>query len=202
MLNTTRAIFLIIIAAVVIQRVVELQISKRHVTTVLAQGGRLHGSNLIGIVKGLQIGWFIAMVAEVWGLNRPFLPLLAAFSILAIIAGQGLRYLSMQALGQRWTLPIVTLPGASAIDTGIYRHLRHPNWLGVSLEILALPLVHGAYLTAIGFSLANAVLMFWRIQAEEKALCAENNYAQILATQPRFIPNFKQIKLSVNNILS
>jgi methyltransferase len=168
----------------------------------LAQGGRLHGSNLIGIVKGLQIAWFVAMIAEVWGLNRPFLPLLAAIAILATIAGQSLRYLSMRALGQCWTLPIVTLPGTSAIDTGIYHYLRHPNWLGVILEILALPLIHGAYLTAICFSTANAILMIWRIQAEEKALSEDNHYAQIFATQPRFIPNIRQIKISATNLLS
>jgi methyltransferase len=202
MLTITRVIFVSIVAAVLIQRWVELRISQRHVMALLAQGGRLHGSNLIGIVKGLQIAWFVAMIAEVWGLNRPFMPLLAAIAILATIAGQSLRYLSMRALGQRWTLPIVTLPGASAIDTGIYRYLRHPNWLGVILEILALPLIHGAYLTAICFSIANAILIIWRIKAEEKALSQDNNYAQVLAMQPRLIPNWRGIRIPIKNISS
>ncbi|MBW4552040.1 MAG: hypothetical protein KME35_13175 [Aphanocapsa sp. GSE-SYN-MK-11-07L] len=202
MLSITRAIFLVIIAAVVIQRAIELRISQRNVSTLLAQGGRLHGSNLIGVVKALQISWFVGMIVEVWGLNRPFVPLLAVISLMMVIAGQSLRYLSMQALGQRWTLPIVTLPGASAIDTGIYRYLRHPNWLGVSLEIVALPLIHGAYLTAIGFSVANAILIVWRIRAEEKALSEDSNYAQLFKDHPHLIPKFRRIKLSAKNILS
>ncbi|MGL4880646.1 MAG: isoprenylcysteine carboxylmethyltransferase family protein, partial [Waterburya sp.] len=92
-------------------------------------------------------------------------------------AGQVLRYLSMQALSWRWTLPIMTVPNLPVVEFGIYRYLRHPNWLGVILEIAFLPLIHSAYLTAIAFSLGNAMLMIKRIQTEEQALKKNINYA-------------------------
>jgi methyltransferase len=67
------------------------------------------------------------------------------------------------------------------VDKGIYRYLRHPNWLGVILEIAAIPLIHGAYLTAIAFSLANAVIMSKRIQTEEQALATKANDTGVFA---------------------
>jgi methyltransferase len=186
---TTKAVFVGIVAAVFLQRLSELRISQRNVAYLLAQGGREHGSNYLWVVKVLQISWFVAMIAEVYWLDRPFVPALAVVGLLAAIAGQCLRYLSMQALRSRWTLPIITIPGAPVVDSGIYRYLRHPNWLGVILEIAGIPLIHTAYLTAIFFTLANALLMVKRIYKEEQALGKDNNYADIFADRPRFIPN-------------
>jgi methyltransferase len=64
----------------------------------------------------------------------------------------------------------MTVPDEPLVNRGIYRHLRHPNYLGVALEILGVPLLHTAYVTAFLGSIANAFLLFTRIRAEEKAL--------------------------------
>ena len=70
---------------------------------------------------------------------------------------------------------------------GPYRWLRHPNYLGVVVELLALPLIHTAWLTAIVFSLANAWLLTVRIRTEERALQSAGGYAS-MAKKPRFVP--------------
>ncbi len=184
----TKYIFSGIVVAVILQRLVEVRLSDRHKAEILKRGGQEHGDNLLGAVKVLQVSWWIAMIAEVWYLDRPFVPALAAVALTATIAGQILRYLSMQALEWRWTLPIMTMSGMPVVESGVYRYLRHPNWLGVILEIAFLPLIHSAYLTAIAFSLANAWLMSKRIQTEEQALSKKTNYAAAFANKPRFIP--------------
>jgi methyltransferase len=107
---------------------------------------------------------------------------------LAFLAGQTLRYAAIHTLGERWTVRVMTLPGAKPVSQGIYRSIRHPNYLGVILEIGAVPLLHSAYLTAISFSIANALLLAWRIQTEEAALKEQNNYDQVFAGRPRFLP--------------
>ncbi|WP_424102085.1 isoprenylcysteine carboxyl methyltransferase family protein [Moorena producens] len=183
----TKYIFIGIVVAVILQRLLEVRLSDRNRTEILQRGGKEHGNNLLGAVRILQVSWYIAMITEVWYLERPFMPVLAAFALTATIAGQVLRYLSMQALEWRWTLPIMTVPGMPVVKSGLYRYLRHPNWLGVILEIAFLPLIHSAYLTAIVFSLANAILMSKRIQTEEKALSENTNYASIFANKPRFL---------------
>lgn len=171
----TQVFFFSIIAAVILQRLLELRLSQGNEAYILARGGQRHSDNLLGTVKLLQVSWWLAMLVEVWWLDRPFIPILAAVGLLATVIGQILRYLSMQALGYRWTLPIITVPGVPVVKNGIYRYLRHPNWLGVMLEIAGLPLIHGAYLTAIFFSIANAFLINKRLKAEELALTRNTN---------------------------
>ncbi len=183
----TKYIFSGIVVAVILQRLVEVRLSDRHKAEILKRGGQEHGDNLLGAVKVLQVSWWIAMIVEVWYLDRPFVPALAAVALTATIVGQVLRYLSMQALQWRWTLPIMTVSGMPVVESGVYRYLRHPNWLGVIWEIAFLPLIHTAYLTAIAFSLANAWLMSKRIQTEERALAENTNYAAAFANKPRFI---------------
>ena len=101
----TQVFFSIIVLAVILQRLWELNLSRRNEVYLLARGAIEHSDNSLGMVKVLQITWWLAMVLEVWFLSRPFIPLLAIIGILATVTGQILRYLSMQALGKRWTLP-------------------------------------------------------------------------------------------------
>ena len=194
----TKYIFMVIVLAVIVQRLLEVRHSDRHKAEILKRGGQEHGDNLLGAVKVLQVSWWIAMIAEVWYFDRPFVPALAAVALTATIAGQVLRYLSMQALEWRWTLPIMTVPGMPVAESGLYRYLRHPNWLGVILEIAFLPLIHSAYVTAIAFSLANAWLMSKRIQTEEQALSENSNYTAAFANKPRFIPFIGSRKVANN----
>jgi isoprenylcysteine carboxyl methyltransferase (ICMT) family protein YpbQ len=50
------------------------------------------------------------------------------------------------------------------------------------------PLLHNSYLTAIIFSIANALLLAWRIRTEEAALKKHNDYEQVFSARPRFLP--------------
>ena len=51
--------------------------------------------------------------------------------------------------------------------------MRHPNYLAVAVEGAALPLVHSAWITAVAFTVLNAILLLgYRIPAEERALRA------------------------------
>jgi methyltransferase len=48
--------------------------------------------------------------------------------------------------------------------------MHHPNYAAVTAEVSALPLVHSAWLTAIVFSIANALALNMRIRDENAAL--------------------------------
>jgi methyltransferase len=180
--------FVFIVAALAAQRLFELSLSRRNETCILSQGGCEHAPGQFRWMKALHTSWFVAMLAEVWWLRRPFRPLLAAAAFLVLLAGQSLRYAAIRTLGPRWTVRVMTLPDAPPVSGGIYRHLRHPNYLGVMLEVAAVPLLHGAYLTSLFFSLANALLLTLRIRAEERALAAHSQYRAPFAERPRFIP--------------
>ena len=76
----------------------------------------------------------------------------------------------LASLGPRWTTRIIVLPDASLVARGPYRWISHPNYLVVSAEILALPLVFGLWVVALVFTLLNAAVLTVRIRAENEAL--------------------------------
>lgn len=88
----------------------------------------------------------------------------------ALVGSLVLRYWVVATLGHRWTTRVVCLAGVPLIAEGPYRWLRHPNYLAVAVEIVALPLIHTAWWTAGLVSLVNAALLRVRIRVEERAL--------------------------------
>ena len=108
---------------------------------------------------------------------------------IVLLLATGLRYWAIGTLGRCWNTRIVVVPGAPPVVGGPFRFLRHPNYLAVILEIAFLPLLHGAWITAAVFSLANAALLRVRIAAEERALAEASGYERAFAGRPRLIPS-------------
>jgi methyltransferase len=76
-------------------------------------------------------------------------------------------------LGWQWNTRVIVVPGAPRVTRGPYRFawLTHPNYWIVAIEGIALPLVHSAWITAVVFSVLNAILLLgFRIPTENKAL--------------------------------
>jgi len=56
------------------------------------------------------------------------------------------------------------------VRSGPYRLLRHPNYVAVVIEGIALPMVGTAWLTALLFTVANAAVLTTRIRCENRLL--------------------------------
>lgn len=164
--------YIVLVLAVAVQRLAEVGISRRHVRALTAQGGVEHAPHQMPVMVALHALWLVSCLAEPLLWSRPIVPALSGVALVLLLAGQMLRLWARWALGSRWTVPIITLPGVPRVTTGPFRYLNHPNYLGVVIEIAALPLVHTAYVTAGMFTLANGLLLTWRITAEEHALQA------------------------------
>jgi methyltransferase len=87
-----------------------------------------------------------------------------------VIAAQGLRWWCITSLGRQWNTRVVVIPGAERVSGGPYRLMPHPNYVAVVAEGIALPLVHGAWITALTFTVLNALLLRKRISIENSAL--------------------------------
>jgi methyltransferase len=165
-----RLAFTLLVLAVAAQRLWEVRRSGRHERQILARGGREHAPEQMRWMRAVHALWLAGALAECWLAQRTppawlLLPAAAAF-----LEGQALRLLAMRELGPRWTVKVMTLPDAPLVATGIFRRLRHPNYVGVCLELAALPLLGGAYATAIAATVANGILLRFRIAAEDAAL--------------------------------
>lgn len=157
------------LAVVVLQRMLELRLAQANLRWALAQGGREYGRQHYPLFFLLHGGWMLGWLLE--GLARNQLSPIWGFWLAMFLLAQGLRYWAIQSLGKYWNTRIVVIPGAPRVRTGPYRHFPHPNYLAVALELLSLPLVFNAWITALVASLLNALLLlFIRIPAEEKAL--------------------------------
>jgi len=187
-MSPSRLLFLLSLAALAGQRLVELRLSKARETAIRRAGGREHGTAQYRFMQALHTSWFVAMVIEVLWRQRPFKRWLAAVALPFFLLGQSLRYAAMRALGPRWTTRVMTIPGLPPVTGGIYRYLRHPNYVGVVLELAAFPLIYSAYWTALLFSLLNLLLLRARIRLEEQALANDNDYLRFLGDRPRFLP--------------
>jgi methyltransferase len=165
-----RIIFTGLLGLLAAQRLWELRLSRRNEAWLRAAGAREPAGDYFTWMKLLHSSWFVATLLEVWWLKRPFRPLPALLSFILLLVGQSLRYAAICNLGRRWSVRVITLPGAPPARNGIYRFLRHPNYLGVGLELASVPLLHGGYLTAAVYTALNAVLLKYRIRVEEAAL--------------------------------
>ncbi len=168
----SRLAFTGLVAGIAGLRIAELRLSARHERALRARGGRVHAAGQMPWMRALHTGWFVAMLAEVWGTRVQMRPLRALLGLAGLGAGMAARHASQRALGARWTATVVTLPGTPRVRTGVYRWMRHPNYAGVAVEIAAVPLIHGAWRTAALFSALNAAMLRARIRAEDCALDA------------------------------
>lgn len=166
----TTAIYIGLIVGVAGQRLAEVRQSRRFESALKARGGVEHAPAQLRVMVVLHTAWLLSSIAEPLLLARPFSLPLAASAFSVFLLGQFLRYSGRRALGERWTVSIVTLPGAPMVTSGIFQYLRHPIYVGVALEIAALPLIHSAWITAVVFSVLNGLVLTWRIAEEERAL--------------------------------
>jgi methyltransferase len=188
-MSSGRLLFLLSLAALIGQRLAELRLSQAHETSMRQAGGREHGAAQYRFMQALHTSWFVAMLIEVLWWQRSFKRWLAAVALPFFLLGQSLRYASILTLGSRWTTRVMTIPDLPPITVGIYRYLRHPNYLGVILELAAFPLIYSAYYTALLFSFLNLLLLHARIRLEEQALATDNDYLHFLGNRPRFLPH-------------
>ncbi|GAB4060058.1 isoprenylcysteine carboxyl methyltransferase family protein [Catellatospora paridis] len=162
--------YTLLILAVAAERLVELVVSKRHAAWALANGGREYGRSHYPYMVALHTALLAGCLAEVWLLDRPFLPALGWTMLALVAASQALRWWCVTTLGRRWNTLVIVVPGLPLVDRGPYRWLKHPNYLAVVVEGFALPLVHSAWLTALTFTLLNFALLAVRIRVEDAAL--------------------------------
>jgi methyltransferase len=74
------------------------------------------------------------------------------------------------------------------VTSGPFRYVRHPNYAAVFVEMIALPLIHTAWITALAGALVHVVVLIFRLSAEERVLFADPDYAAAMRAKPRFLP--------------
>jgi methyltransferase len=158
------------ILAIGVERLVELVVAQRNAKWSFAHGGKEFGRDHYPAMVSMHALLLVSCIVEVRALDRPFVPWLGWPMLAVVVLSTVVRWRCIAALGKRWNPRLIVIPGAPLVRDGLYRWVRHPNYFAVAAEVAALPLVHSAWLTAIAFSIANALVLAVRIRVENAAL--------------------------------
>ncbi|WP_298747667.1 isoprenylcysteine carboxylmethyltransferase family protein [uncultured Brevundimonas sp.] len=154
-----------VLIAVAVQRLWEVRLADRNTRRLRAEGAVEVGAGHYPLFILLHASWLAAIAIVTPWTMVPNLWWLALY-----VGLQFGRLWVIASLGRFWTTRIITLPSAPLIRRGPYRFLRHPNYVVASLEIAVLPLAFGQVWIALVWSVANALLVGWRIRVEDRAL--------------------------------
>jgi methyltransferase len=143
---------------------------------------------LLLAVALLHTAVLLGAACEVLFLKRPFIRSLAAPTFAIFLAANAVRWWVIRTLGEHWNVQVMDSTRLGVITSGPFRYVRHPNYAAVFAEMLALPLIHTAWITATVGAMAHAGVLAQRLSTEERVLFASPDYRAAMTGKPRFLP--------------
>lgn len=159
--------FVLFVAAL---RLIELVYANYNTRRLLARGAVEIGASHYPVMVLLHTAWLVALFVLVPADAAINWYWMVVFGLLLV-----LRVWTLATLGSYWTTRIITLPGAPLVRRGPYRFIRHPNYVVVIGEILAVPMIFGSWILALVFSVLNLLLLAYRITLEDRTLNARRD---------------------------
>jgi methyltransferase len=161
--------FIIFITVVIVQRISELILAKNNEKYLKSNGAIEYDKRGYKYIVLMHNLFFISVITEFVFLGRQLNEYWKVL-IIIFICTQLLRYWAIFTLGKRWNTKILVLPNTEPIRSGLYKYLRHPNYIAIIIEIAVIPLLFSCYYTAVVFSILNLIVLKRRIRIEEEAL--------------------------------
>lgn len=161
--------FWLIFIFIVFERIVELVIAKRNEKWMMERGGIEWGREHYKWFIIVHLLFFFSILIEVT--VRDYSNFVLNNYVFALfLLTQAARVWCIQSLGKFWNTKIIILPDRSLISRGPYKYVKHPNYIIVGIELFIIPILFGAYFTAVIFPILHITLMTVRIPMENKAL--------------------------------
>lgn len=180
--------FLGLLVMVGVGRILEMRLSRRHQRTLAARGFVREREPGFGAMVAVHAGVLFGAGLEVLLAPRSIHIALTAAATVAFVLANALRWWVIHAMADQWNVQVVNALPLGVVTTGPFRWVRHPNYVAVFVELLALPLIHAAYLTAALGAMAHVVILARRITLEERVLFSDANYRSTMGGKPRFVP--------------
>ena len=107
----SRILFASAIGVVGLERIAEAVVSRRHAAWAFARGGVERGRAHHPVMVALHVAFLAGCAAEPWLADRPFVPWLGWPALGLALGCQAVRWWCVAALGPRWNIRIITVPG-------------------------------------------------------------------------------------------
>jgi methyltransferase len=182
------AAYISLLVLVGIERLIELRVSRRNQRRMAEQGVRKIVEPHFPWLVAFHTVVLVSAGLEVLLLHRPFIPALAIPMTAVFVLSNLLRWWVIRLLAELWNVQIMESSRIRIVTSGPYRWIRHPNYVGVIMEVFSLPLIHTAWVTAlVGTALYMEVLRR-RVRMEDSVLLADPAYRLAMGDKPRFFP--------------
>ena len=178
------ALVMVAIALAVAERVYALRNERR----LLRCGAREIAPVVFRVMAPVYALVFVAALVEHLRFERRPPAGWVAAAVLLFLASKALKLWAVTQLGRNWTMKVVLPESLTVVTSGPYRYIRHPNYIAVIGEIVALPLAGGAWITALCGGAGFILILAFRIRTEEKALMAHPEYRRAMGRKGRFLP--------------
>ncbi|HEY2405410.1 MAG TPA: isoprenylcysteine carboxylmethyltransferase family protein [Polyangiaceae bacterium] len=185
--------YFVLLALVALGRLVELGISRRHQRALGQRSARMQKEPGFVWMVLLHVGILLGSGLEVGLLRRPLWPVLALAASLVFVGANALRWWVMRSMATHWNVRVMDSLSLGVVRRGPFRLVRHPNYLAVFLELAALPLIHGAWETALVGTLLHALVLRRRVAFEENILFRHAAYREYFWRKPRFVPQLSDV---------
>jgi methyltransferase len=178
----------LLVGVTAVQRLLELRLSRRNITRLSSAARDADPAVNFGVLVGAQALWLAGCALEPALRGALPVPALAWSGVVLFLAGALLRVWCIRALGSAWNARARVDPGLRIVTHGPYRWIRHPNYLGVLLELVGLPLAGGAWWTLAASAPVHAWVLLRRIRGEDALLFALPGYAEAMGQKGALVP--------------
>lgn len=187
-MNATLLAFELMVGATALQRLVELVLSRRNLAQLSSASRAADSSvNWVALIA-LQALWLAGCLLEpAWRGSTARMPVFGA-GLALFVLGAGLRVWCILCLGSWWNARARVDPGLRVVTSGPYRFVRHPNYAGVLLELVGLPLAGGAWWTLALLAPPHLVVLLRRMRGEDRLLFDLPGYARSMGAKGALLP--------------
>jgi methyltransferase len=158
-----------LVVLVFVPMLFEAQRSRRHDQHLRAAGAVEPSGDVYAAMQVAYPLAFVLPIAEGW-LRRRGVTVVAGVGFGVFLLAKALKYWAIATLGPRWTFRVLVPPTSVRTVTGPYRFLRHPNYVAVFGELVAVALMAQAPVAGPLAIAGFTTLMLLRIRVEERAL--------------------------------
>lgn len=160
---------LLLLIVIISQRLLELVIAKSNEIWMKNRGGIEYGADHHKWFVIVHFCFFVSLIIESTMTSHISTNLNYVLLFLFILT-QLARVWCIASLGRFWNTRIIIMPRGTLVSSGPYKYLKHPNYIIVGIEFIVIPLLYGAYITAVIFPILHYMLLRVRIPEENAAL--------------------------------
>jgi methyltransferase len=187
-MNATLLAFELMVGVTMLQRLAELVLSRRNLAQLSSASRPADpASNWVALIV-LQVLWLAGCALEPAWRGAPAPMPLFGVGLTLFALGAGLRVWCILTLGSWWNARAKVDPGLHVVTSGPYRFVRHPNYAGVLLELIGLPLAGAAWWTLALLAPPHLLVLWRRMRGEDELLFDLPGYAEAMGAKGALLP--------------